>query len=466
MATLKRFPFHFILLLLFFLSHGYSEYTGLIPFADLLVFFLAGAAIGLLLFFGFKKLFRSGIKAGFITTFIFFCYLFFGSIKDALHIRYSILLPLMLVTVVAAIFYLNRSRKTFSTLTLFINSLLLIYLLVDVGMIAFKKPKNEALNTRPVYAACDTCAKPDIYLILLDEYTGTNELQNYFHYNNHPFEDALRQRGFFVANNPSSNYSATAVSMASLFSMDYLPEFHRHITVEDYTRAENVINQSMVMLFLERSGYQFLNHSILNLRGQPGQFTTDLMPKRLKLITAKTMWNRLNNDVAWISPLLPDDYKHGNQRLIKLTTEASVLITSKPRFIYTHLLMPHWPYLVDSTGKETGINFHTTGLSAKQKESAYVQYLAYTNHQMLQLADTIMNRSKGKAAIIIMSDHGYRERKVNGCRELTNNFISVYLPGKDYRYFYDGMSNVNLFPMIFNTLFQQQIARLPDKCIF
>lgn len=462
MTALRRFPLHFLLLLLFFLLHGYSEYVGLIPFTDLLVFFLAAAAAGLILFFIFSRIFHSTVRAGLIVTLIFLFYLFFGSIKEALHARYSILLPAMLLIIIAAIAYLKR----FSTLTLFINILLLIYLMVDIGTIIFKNPKSEALTSRPVYVPCDTCVKPDIYLFILDEYTGTNELQNYFHYNNHVFEEALRQRGFFVADSPSSNYSATSVSTASLFSMNYLPEFHRQITVEDYTRAEDVINQSMVMQFLERSGYRFLNHSILNLRGQPGRFTTDLMPKRLKLITAKTLWNRANSDLAWLGRLIQDDYKDGNQRLIDLTAEASTAPAPQPRFIYTHLLMPHWPYLVDSTGKETGISFHTEGLTAAQKENAYIQYLAYTNQQILQFTDAIINNTKGRAAIILMSDHGYRERRDKDCKALNNNFLSVYLPGKDYRHFYNGMSNVNLFRSLFNTLFKKQIAALPDTCIF
>jgi hypothetical protein len=105
-------------------------------------------------------------------------------------------------------------------------------------------------------------------------------------------------------------------------------------------------------------------------------------------------------------------------------------------------------------------------LPAAQKESAYIQYLAYTNRQMLQLADTIMSRSRGQAAIVLMSDHGYRERKAQQCGALNNNWLSVYLPGKDYRLFYDSMSNVNVFSAVFNTLFHQQFARLPDQCIF
>lgn len=477
-AALKRFPYHFLLLLLFFLLHGYSEYVGLIPFAHLFIFLIIGAGWGVLVFYIFKRWLRSSRKAGILTTLVLLFYLFYGSFKDLVHdgVRHSVLLPLMLVIVIATAYYLKKSTQEFSRLTLFINLLLLIYLAMDVVSIAVTQTKETARVAKINYTVCDTCAKPDIYLIVLDEYSGSNELQRYFNYNNQPFENALRQKGFFVAQHPSSNYSATAVSVASIFSMDYLPAFHRAITVEDYTRAEKAVNKSVVMQLLQKQGYQFLNHSILNLGGQPGKFTTDLLPRQLQLITHKTLWNRLNADLAWdihgkngagakwLGNVFHDDYKDGNQRLLKLTKEAR---PSQPAFIYTHLLMPHWPYLFDSTGRETGISFYTKGLPAAQKENAYIQYLAYTNKQMLQLVDTIAAQSNGGAAIILMSDHGYRQMSgTNGCEAVNNNFLAVYLPGTNYQLFYDSMSNVNLFRSVFNTLFRQQFERLPDKCIF
>lgn len=478
-AALKRFPFHFLLLLLFFLLHGYSEHVGLIPFTHLFIFFIIAAGWGVLVFYIFRRWLGSSLKAGILTTLVFVFYLFYGSIKDVLPhamARYSVLLPVMMIILIITAYYLKKSSREVSRLTLFINVLLLLYLVIDVASIALQKNKSIPV-ARVNFTTCDTCARPNIYLIILDEYSGSNELQRYFNYNNQPFENALRQKGFFVAQQPSSNYSATAVSVASIFSMDYLPAFHRAITVEDYTRAEQVVNESVVMRLLQDHGYRFLNHSILNLAGEPGRFTTDILPRQLQLITHKTLWNRINADLAWdvhgkkspgnqwFENIFHDDYKDGNQRLLKLTREARP--TGKPAFIYTHLLMPHWPYLFDSTGKETGISFYTTGLPAAQKESAYIQYLAFTNNQMLQLVDTILTQNNGNAAIILMSDHGYREMSgAQDCKAVNNNLLCVYLPARDYKMFYDGMSNVNLFRAVFNTLFRQQFARVPDKCIF
>lgn len=486
---LKRFPLHFILLLLFFLSHGYSENIGLIPFTDLLIYFVTGTAAGLLIFFLMKKITRSKVKAGILTTLMLLFYLFYGSIKDNLKIgflhplsKYSVLVPLMLVIIIAMTIYFRKTSRQFARLNLFINCLLLVYLVVDAGTIVTKvakRPGPVVPVAQNIYTICDTCSKPDVYLIIMDEYSGERILRDYFHYDNSSFATQLRRKGFFVAANPSSNYSATPVSIASIFSMDYLTGFHRKLVAEDYTRSEKIVEKSITMQLLKDHGYRFMNHSIFNIAGQPGQFKTDLLPMRLKLITAKTLWNSAMTDLGWqihgkIAPhinwlgeILQDDYKTGNQRLLQLTQNAYHDSDTVPRFIYTHVLMPHWPYMFDSTGKETGINFYSPAITGKQRETSYVQYLTYTSQVMLRMVNDILVLSKGNAIVILMSDHGYREKPgTQACLDVNNNFISVYLPGNNYSLFYDTMSNVNLLRAVFNTSFHQQFPRLADKCVF
>jgi hypothetical protein len=486
-AFFKRFSFHFLLLILFFLLHGYSEYIGLIPFTDLLIFFLIAAASGGIFFFIFKKITGTSRKAGVLTTLILLFYLFYGSIKDGLKdgwlhslSRYSILVPTMLVLLVILAYYFRKTKKDLPKLTLFINCLLLIYLLVDITSIIIRRKQSADLTTSSMaLTVCDTCAKPDIYFILLDEYTGTETLQSYFHYDNRHFEEALRQKGFFVANDPSGNYSVTPVAVASLFTMDYLPEFHRQLEAEDYTRSEYIVDRSIAMQLLKANGYKFINHSIFNLDKQPGQFTASILPTRLKLITSKTLWNSIVHDLGWqvdkkmaprfnwLAKMIQDDYQSGNQRLLDLTREAASVKADQPRFIYTHLLMPHWPYMLDSTGKSTGINFFSDDLPRERKEAAYVQYLAYTNKVMLELVELIKSKSSGNAVIVLLSDHGYRARPGKTiCREVNDNFMSVYLPGKNYRLFYDSISNVNVFRALFNTVLKQEFRMLPDNCIY
>jgi hypothetical protein len=48
------------------------------------------------------------------------------------------------------------------------------------------------------FKKCDTCAHPDIYLIVMDEYWGTDMLIKNYGYDNHSFISFLTKNGFDV----------------------------------------------------------------------------------------------------------------------------------------------------------------------------------------------------------------------------------------------------------------------------
>jgi hypothetical protein len=128
-------------------------------------------------------------------------------------------------------------------------------------------------------------------------------------------------------------------------------------------------------------------------------------------------------------------------------------------------MMPHSPALYDSTGKETNINFYDSTVSKEELDNAYLQYLIYTNKVISGLVDQIQERTKRKAVIILMSDHGYRGILNDGVSSSNNNFISVFLPSGNYANFYDSITNVNLFRSTLNSLFKVDMALLKDSIV-
>src|ERR1044072_1951722 len=69
---------------------------------------------------------------------------------------------------------------------------------------------------------CDSCNRPDIFFIVLDEYSGNTALNQLFHFDNSDFKKQLEQRGFYVAKESLSNYNYTPFSVASILNMKYL----------------------------------------------------------------------------------------------------------------------------------------------------------------------------------------------------------------------------------------------------
>ncbi|HSB93840.1 MAG TPA: sulfatase-like hydrolase/transferase [Flavitalea sp.] len=79
--------------------------------------------------------------------------------------------------------------------------------------------------------------------------------------------------------------------------------------------------------------------------------------------------------------------------------------SNRPKFVYAHFMMPHYPHLFDSSG-----NFRDLiNYKAFDHETAYyLNSVRYTNRRLNQLVSAIQQNSNGKAVIIAMGDHGYR----------------------------------------------------------
>jgi hypothetical protein len=266
--------------------------------------------------------------------------------------------------------------------------------------------------------------------------------------------------------------------MAATLSMNYLGWLReKKENARDYATADKVISDNEAMQFLKSKGYTLYNYSIFDIDGQPSQFNTGLFSFKLKLITSKTLLNRIEKDllwkvhlglggkVDWIGERMLHKFKAGNEKIMKLT-KAAPEKSGSPKFVYTHLLMPHPPFSYDSAGVEMNVNAFDKTLDTGLLNKAYLQYLVYTNKVMAALINDLMQKTNRQAVIILMSDHGYRSLVVNGKTIVPdNNFNAVYIPGNDYRYYYDSISNVNQFRAMFNSLFDVKIPLLPDSCM-
>ena len=71
-------------------------------------------------------------------------------------------------------------------------------------------------------AQASKSAGPDIYFIVLDGYARADVLAKYYGFDNGPFLEGLRQRGFQVSDASRSNYNWTFLSLGSSLNLDYI----------------------------------------------------------------------------------------------------------------------------------------------------------------------------------------------------------------------------------------------------
>jgi hypothetical protein len=491
-GQLKRFltaDWCFAGVILFFIVHGYSENQFLVPLKSLLLLLAGLLAAGLVLFYLFRKIFRSGHKATVYLAFVLMLVLFFGAFQDFLsNIRFlssltrlTVLLPVCLVLMIAVFAWFKKTKRDFSRTVLFLNLLLSIYIIFDLAVIAFRsatpaKVQRLALAEYSL-GVCDTCATPSVYLVLLDSYYGSEGLKAYFNYDNTEFENFLTGQGFQINRASHSNYYYTLFSMASLLNMTYLHDIGAPVIKNHYayTRATGDLRNNTVCRYFQRLGYRINNYSGFDMPGVPAGYNSGLLPDKIQLVTHKTMYYRVKKyfplflaRMGWTKKLSADienEYIGTNETMMRRTLEESRLKNAQPVFTYLHLMMPHGPFVFDSLGNRTNIMQRLPTLSRDTLDNMFLQYQVYTNKKMVEFITRLQKETAGKAVILLMSDHGYQPSYEKEKKLAYYNLNAVYLPNRQYNGWYPGISNANQFRVLFNTLYGQRLPLVKDSIV-
>jgi hypothetical protein len=376
--------------------------------------------------------------------------------------------------------WLSKTKSSLSKLTLYLNVFLLIVCGMDILWLGErilslgKKPGNDlsAMNL----SVCDSCNKPDIFFIILDEYSGNTGLNHLFHFDNTEFEKQLEQRGFYVAKQSRSNYNYTPFSVASILNMKYLELNMKRKAPGNIDYCYQQIENSTVVKFLTANGYEFYNFSIFNFTDRPAIEYDNFLPNNTSLITSQTFLSRVLKDISYnISTgkwklnwgLEKRTYEHlrNNESIIRAVKDKTSEKTNTPKFIYAHLMMPHYPYYFNSKGQPLAAQKLLPGQETYREN--YIEYLQYCNFRLLGIVDTIINHSDKPPVILLLGDHGFRQGIKTAERGYVfRNLNAIYLPEKNYSLFYDSISNVNEFRLFFNTKFEQHLPLLKDSTIF
>ena len=404
MSKLKTFlqtkPVYLYLLPVFFVLHGFTENFFLIPVKDALLLITKYLTTSLLLSLVFWAIYRNFHKANLAAFLIIAFNFFFGSVFDVLKsnfantfvVKYSFILSVSALLLFAFFIYFKKTKKTFIPVTKYLNLLFLLLLFLDSSILLFKlSQKTEATsiaNTTKV-TVCDTCAKPDIYLIITDEYAGTEELRDIFHFDNSLFENNLSERGFHLVKGPKSNYNWTIYSMASLLNMTYLNHLSSDNIVNnnDEFFCTDLIKNNFLTRFLKKNGYEVFNYSFFNIADKPISITPVFIPTRKALITSQTFTSHALKDIGFnfftslgVSNSI-DIHMNNNEKVDSMVKMEVLLKNKPPKFIYAHFVMPHLPYYFDRNLKK--MEYKSDSNPDKRSKKSYLEYLLYTNRKLL-----------------------------------------------------------------------------------
>jgi hypothetical protein len=489
LTALRSFNFYLFLLPVFFVLHGYAEYYNLIPAIKATKFTASYLAGTLIIFLLSRLFFKNSTKAALYSFLIMLIYFFFGTFQDFVTekfpdnfiTRYSFLLPVLLVILIVVFILLKRANQNFERLKLYLNTLMLLLLIFDISSLVIKinKKKSAIAMMDASLPVCKDCPKQDIYLVVAYFYSGNTALKKFFSYNNSRFEDQLIEKGFFVSDSSFSNYNYTIFSIGSLLNMNYLniPGYYNG-KVDLPAGFESIYNNQLIN-YLQKENYEIHNYSIFDIRNHPMEVKSALLEFQKDLLGTQTLFYRIKRDLGYhlITTFKLKFLERRAQELSltelknnKIIDSVTRLVSSQkrlsPKFVYSHLIMPHWPYYFDSIGSRIP---ESKLMNAQYgNRDTYLDYLKYSNHKILDLVNDIWQKTNGEAIIILLSDHGCREcletDPNKGNAELLN-ISAVYFPDKNYTGFYKGMSNVNLFRVVLNSQFNKKLSLIKDSLI-
>lgn len=345
-------------------------------------------------------------------------------------------------------------------------------------------------NWQPAQAP--TAAAPDVYFIVLDAYGRSDVLQRYYGYDNGPFLDALRKRGFFVPRRSRANYDQTIQCLAAALGMCYNDDIaaRQPPGSGDATPLCHRIDRSPAAAFLRARGYRYIGVSTgfpmtkaysadLLLQGDPRDNQTTTLTPFEGLVIAMTPLGAMPR----VSGSLYDKHRTLLDAAWR-TLAALPRLQPERKFVFAHILAPHPPFVFGPNGEPVPQGRRAFSLAdgapyvrSSSKEAyrrGYVDQLQYVNKRTLAALDGILAGSAVRPIIVLIGDHGPR-MELDGdrldrsdVRECYSNLMAISLPdaAATPALFGDDVTPVNAFRLIFSHCFGADLPRLPDRSYF
>jgi hypothetical protein len=489
MKKLIAFPWYIIFLPVFFILHAYNTHFGLIPVpfvAKYLLYYLLLAAV--LYFIGWL-LFRNSVKSGIFTISFLVIFFFFGSAYDFIHrihlpgflLSYKFLISLILLIMVVLAVLLKRKAPPFKAHHFFLL-LFSVLMLMELGICLFylfsnKEYNPAAKNSRMPVQLKAGPNQPDIFFIVFDEYTSSRALKKYFRFDNSALDSSLEKKGFYISYGSESNYTSTVHSIASTLNMQYFNTPKENLTKDTRSSLEGAlsIRRSFLPELLEQRGYDIINYGLFDIGKHKAHGPRAFLEFESRVLSLETLWGRIQRDILWnlvvrmpgFSPKMPwdKDFIERNQSNFQQFVTELNKSSSTPRFVFSHLLLPHRPAFVDRHG-----NARITSMEDFRDEnhdSLYLEQLLYANKLIDSIATVAVKERQRPLVLIIEGDHGnsYAEWGLDIREKYFMNLNAYYFSDKDYSGLYESISPVNSFRVVLNKYFNAGMPLLKDSTI-
>lgn len=493
-----RVPAHPLLFAAYAVVFLWAQNLNKVDADEVLLPLVASLALAAALFAGWFVILRDARRAALIATLWAFLFFSYGHFADVLAgkrlgpVQFggdTFLLPvagLIAIGGAAAIAFRVRSDPVRATSSLnAILAVLLVMSLVTVitGLVGDRGPQILRPGETPA-ALPKPDEAPDIYYFILDRYAGAETLDEYFGFDNSGFLDALRARGFVVAEDARGNYPKTPHSLSTSLNMEYLDDLPE--SSSDWRKVYGLLPSSRVVRFLKDRGYyyNYVTSKYHALQEEP------LADRQLKHEAGSTTWSGFSQallDSTMVSALASrlditalDPRRQDYERMlweydvVAQTPELSERV-EEPVFTFAHLYVGHDPYVFDAEGE------YITEAEEQQIpwREAYIDQIRFSNQKILDLLDEILDVPPDERPVVLLqADEGpgpegwsltrpehydWTKASQETLEEKFRLMVAFHMPGADPGTIPQDVTPVNSFRLIFNEYFDAGFEILPNR---
>ena len=333
----------------------------------------------------------------------------------------SLELGLVAVVAVAGILVVCRIPPSADGVARFLNLMTgLLILLATPAIVSVARSEGAVPSLSSTLELTSGDPRPDIYLVVLDAYSGLESLRSVYGFDNSPFLDSLRARGFSVPDRPRANYTKTFLSVGTMLNREHAEALAAAAApaYRDRRPAYRALEFNRTVVDLKSFGYRFVyigsSYPPMAVNRLSDAGTGDAISREFEstwtrmtaLVPAVRMKCRLLGCARQSAPFEAEDAVGTEGRLSALAAAAEL---PGPKFVMAHLLLPHGPFRFGPTCEHRSPVW-TAGPSPAPDSvvrPAYVDQVICTNLKLLDLIDRIRATSGDSTLIILQSDHGY-----------------------------------------------------------
>jgi hypothetical protein len=314
-------------------------------------------------------------------------------------------------------------------------------------------------------------ARPDIYVIIPDDYARSDVLERYFHYDNAAFRRALKDRGFVISGDNRSPYSDSEMNIAAEVNLAYVDGLGEILGADsqDVRPVRRLIHDNRASRLLETIGYRYI-HMDTDLvtfpAHNPDLSSIDSPDSFMTLWLQGTVLGEVGGPLGFTDEAANARFRKTIHR--GFSQLEDVPLEPGPKFVLFHTILPHDPYIFGPHGES--VTFEDPSGEAHTMRigmAYYARQLRYVETLVLEAVDAIIAQSKEPPVIVLLADEGFEgNEEVLGeetMRDIRVKGIAAFhFPGKPDAKPPRELNAVNAMRFVFNQTLGTQYPLLEN----